>query len=165
MSSTGGQASAGVPLVGGRSLVGVEFALPRDFPAERTLAVVAFQQGHQAVVDRWIARAVAAGVPATIRGAADVLPVAVVELPVLSTRWQLARRFIDGGMAAGIGDPDVLARTITLYTDLAAFRQPLAIADGRDVHALVVTRDGTVLARAQGSPDDASWAVIAAALA
>ena len=59
-------------------------------------------------------------------------------LRVLSTRWQLARRFIDGGMAAGIGDPDVLA--------------------------LVVTRDGTILARAQGDPDDASWAVIAAAL-
>ena len=67
-------------------------------------------------------------------------------------------------MAAGIGDPDGLARTIALYTDLAAFRRPLAIADGRDVHALVATRDGTILARAQGSPDDASWAVIAAAL-
>jgi hypothetical protein len=164
MSSTGGQASARFPVVKGRSLLGVDVTLPLDFPAERTLAVVAFQQQHQVIVDRWIARAVAAGVPATTRGAADVLPVAVVELPVLSTRWQLARRFIDGGMAAGIGDPDVLARTITLYTDLAAFRRPLAIADGRDVHALVVTRDGTILARAHGDPDDASWAVIAAAL-
>jgi hypothetical protein len=164
MGSAFGQASARFPVVRGRSLLGVEVALPLDFPAERTLAVVAFQQGHQVTVDRWIARAVAAGVPATIRGAAGVLPVAVVEPPVLSTRWQLARRFIDGGMAAGIGDPDVLARTITIYTDLAAFRRPLAIADGSDVHALVVTRDGTILARARGNPDDASWAVIAAAL-
>jgi len=152
------------PAVSGRSLLGDGVALPGDFPAERTLAVVAFQQWHQAIVDRWIARAVAAGVPATIRGATGVLSVAVVELPVLSTRWRLARRFIDGGMATGIGDPDVLARTITLYTDLPAFRRPLAIEDGSDVHALVVTRDGTILARASGDPDDASWAVIASAL-
>lgn len=164
MESTGGQPSARFPVVSGRSLLGVAVTLPRGFPAERTLAVVAFQQGHQVVVDHWIARAVAAGVPATIRGAAEVLPVAVVEIPVLSIRWQLARRFIDGGMVAGIGDPDVLARTITVYTDLAAFQRPLAIADGRDVHALVVTRDGTILARAHGNPDDASWAVIASAL-
>ena len=164
MGSNGDQASSRFPVVSGRSLLGVEVTLPLGFPAERTLAVVAFQQRHQVVVDRWIARAVAAGVPATIRGATDVLPVAVVELPILSIRWQLARRFIDGGMVAGIGDPDVLARTITLYTDLAAFRRPLAIADGRDVHALVVTRDGTILARARGNPDDASWAVIASAL-
>jgi len=152
------------PAVNGRSLLGVEISLPGSFPAERTLAVVAFQQWHQVIVDRWIARAVAAGVPATIRGATGVLPVAVVELPVLSTGWRLARRFIDGGMAAGIRDPDVLARTITIYTDLAAFRRPLAIRDGSDVHALVVTRNGAILARAQGDPDDASWAAIASIL-
>jgi hypothetical protein len=152
------------PDVNGRSLLGVEISLPESFPAERTLAVVAFQQWHQAIVDRWIARAVAAGVPATIRGVTGVLPVAVVELPVLSAGWRLARRFIDGGMAAGIGDPDVLARTITIYTDLGAFRRPLAIRDGSDVHALVVTRDGAILARAHGEPDGASWAAIESAL-
>lgn len=162
--STAGQAPARFPVVAGRSLLGVEIALPRGFPADRTLAVVAFQQWHQALVDRWIARAVAAGVPATSRGAAGTLPAAVVELPVLSARWRPARRFIDGGMAAGIRDPDILARTITLYTGLAAFRRSLAIADGRDVHALVVTRDGTILARANGDPGDASWAVIESAL-
>jgi hypothetical protein len=37
-----------------------------------------------------------------------------VEVPVLSTGWRPARRLIDGGMTAGIGDPDVLARTITV---------------------------------------------------
>jgi hypothetical protein len=37
------------------------------------------------------------------------------------------RRFIDGGMTAAISDPDVLARTITVYTDVAAFQRSLAI--------------------------------------
>ena len=67
-------------------------------------------------------------------------------------------------MTAGIGDPDVLARTITIYTDVAAFQRSLGIPDGDDVHALVVTRDGTILARTSGESDAASWAAIGSAL-
>jgi hypothetical protein len=152
------------PAVQCRSLAGVEITLPGDFPADRTLAVVAFQQWHQARVDRWIERAVAAGIPPTPRGATGVLQTAVVELPVLSAAWRPARRFIDGGMSAGIGDPDILARTITVYTSVKAFQRTLAIPNRDDVHALVVTRDGRILARGQGDPDDASWARIIAAL-
>ena len=75
------------------------------------------------------------------------------------------RRFIDGGMTAGIGDPDVLARTITVYTDVAAFQRLLATPSSNDVHALVVDRDGAILGRGCGDPDDESWAAIAAGLA
>ena len=152
------------PAVGGRSLLGLEMALPRDLPAELTLAVVAFQRGQQERVDRWIARAVAAGIPPTIRGATGIMPVAVVEVPVLATGWRPARRFIDGGMTAGIGDPDVLARTITVYTNVAAFQRSLAIPGSGDVHALVVRRDGAILARGHGDPTDAQWDAIVAVL-
>ena len=155
---------ADFPAVDGRTLLGANVALPADFPADRTLAVVAFQRGQQSRVDRWIERAVAAGVPPTTRGATGPIPVAVVEVPVLSTQWRPVRRFIDGGMTAGIGDPEVLARTITVYTDVAAFQRSLAIPSSSDVHALVVERDGTILARVCGDPDDESWHAIAAAL-
>jgi len=74
------------------------------------------------------------------------------------------RRFIDGGMTAGIGDPDVLARTITVYTDVGAFQRALAIPGSDDVHALVVRRDGTILARGRGDPTDAQWDAIVAVL-
>jgi len=156
--------TARFPAIGGRSLLGLEMALPRDFPAELTLAVVAFQRGQQEHVDRWIARAVAAGIPPTPRGATGPMPVAVVEVPVLATGWRPARRFIDGGMTAGIGDPDVLARTITVYTDVGAFQRALAIPGSDDVHALVVRRDGTILARGRGDPTDAQWDAIVAVL-
>jgi hypothetical protein len=92
------------------------------------------------------------------------MPLAVIEVPVLSGRWKPVRRFIDGGMTSGIGDPDVLARTITVYTDVGAFQHSLEIPDSSEVHALVVTRDGQVLARGKGDPDDSSWAVLASAL-
>ncbi|HEX7537411.1 MAG TPA: roadblock/LC7 domain-containing protein [Dermatophilaceae bacterium] len=158
------ESPAAFPAVDGRTLLGANVALPADFPADRTLTVVAFQRGQQSLVDRWIERAVAAGVPPTPRGASGSVPVAVVEVPVLSTRWRPVRRFIDGGMTAGIGDPDVLARTITVYTDVAAFQRFVAIPGSDDVHALVVDRDGTILARGCGDPDDESWAAIAAGL-
>lgn len=151
------------PVVEGRSLIGAPFRLPGDLPAERTLVVVAFQQWHQARVDRWIERAVAAGLPATIRGAVGRLPRAVVEVPALSSRLRPVRRFIDGGMTAGIGDPDILARTITLYTDLTAFQRALGIPSSEEVHAFVVAPDGSVLAAAAGEPE-AGWDGIARAL-
>lgn len=158
-----GDATLRFPTVDGRSLLGVDLRLPRDLPAERTLVLVAFQQWHQACVDRWIARAVAAGVPPTIRGATGRLPRAVVELPILPSRLRPVRRFFDGGMATAIGDPDILARTITFYIDVDAFRRALAIPTTDAVHAFVVAPDGTILARAAGEPD-AGWRTIAAAL-
>src|SRR5665811_406456 len=144
--------------------VWADVGLPADFPADRTLAVVAFQRGQQSRVDRWIERAVAAGVPPTTRGARGPIPAAVVAVPVLSTQWRPVRRFIDGGMTAGIGDPDVLARTITVYTDVAAFQRFLAIPSSNDKQALVVDRDGAILARGCGDPDDTSWPTLAAGL-
>jgi hypothetical protein len=82
----------------------------------------------------------------------------------LATGWRPVRRFIDGGMTAGIGDPDVLARTITVYTDVARFQRSLAIRGSEEVHALVVTRDGSILARGSGDPLDHEWDGILTAL-
>jgi hypothetical protein len=157
-------AAARFPTVGARSLLGVAMTLPGDFPAEVTIAVVAFQRWQQDRVDRWITRAVAAGIPPTTQDAAGPMRVAVVEVPVLSTAWRPARRFIDGGMTAGIGDPAILARTITVYTNVAIFQRSLAIAGSDDVHVLVVRRDGTILARGHGDPDDEQWDAIATVL-
>lgn len=114
-------------------------------------------------MDLWIERAVAAGVPATTRGREQPIPVGVVEVPALSTQWRPVRRFIDGGMTASIGNPDVLARTITVYTDVRAFRRSLAIPSSEDVWALVVTRDGSTIARGHGDPADTASDPVATA--
>lgn len=88
----------------------------------------------------------------------------VVEIPVLSTRWKLGRGFIDGGMASSIRIPRVLARTITVYTNVSAFQKLLGIPGSDEVQACVVTPEGQVLARAPGEPTDGAWGVIADAL-
>ena len=152
------------PRVVGRSLAGAEMVLPDELPAPRTLAVVAFQQRHQGCVDRWIARAEAAGVPGSPVDMGPGDETCVVEIPVLSTRWKLGRGFIDGGMASSIRVPRVLARSVTGYTNVSAFLKVLGIADSQEVQACVVTPAGEVLARVPGEPTDIAWAVIADAL-
>jgi hypothetical protein len=140
-----------------RALDGTRRDLPQDLPAERTLVLLAYRQRHQRDVDAWIALAVANWVPPTPRGMAGPMVTAVVEVPFLSARWSPLRRMIDGGMARGIADPDVLARTLTAYGAPSRHRRACGLAgpgaaDGREVEALVVTRDGEVIWHATGAP-------------
>ena len=141
------------PTVTGRSLLGVEHRLPADFPADVTIAVIAFQQWHQRQVDEWIGRLAAAGIPDTPHEAGPLARV-ILEIPVLSGRFKIARRFIDGGMAASIRDPRVLARTITIYGSVDGVCEPLGITSRENVSVRIVRRDGTVLWGCTGAVTD-----------
>lgn len=141
------------PKVAGRSLLGVDHQLPADFPADLSIAVIAFRQWHQRQVDEWIERLAAAGIPDTPYEAGALAQV-ILEIPVLSGRFKIARRFIDGGMAASIRDPRVLARTITIYGSIDAICEPLGIASRQNVSVRIVRRDGTMLWGCTGAVTD-----------
>jgi hypothetical protein len=132
------------PDVQARDLLGQEYRLPTGFPATVTIAVLAFKQWQQSQVDAWIGRLADAGIPQTPLGRTDLAQV-VLELPVLSGRYQVARRFIDGGMAASIKDPVILARTLTVYGSVDRVCEPLGIASRDDVSVRIARRDGAVL--------------------
>jgi hypothetical protein len=149
----------------GRALDGTSVLLPDELPAERTVVVVAFRQRQQADVDRWIDLAVSLGVPGSPLESSPPRATAVVEVAVLGRRYLPARRFIDGGMAAGIGDPAVLARTITVYTDPAAYRRRCGITTADEVTVMVVDRDGQASFGAVGPPSAGHRNELAAALA
>lgn len=153
------------PLVG-RALDGTPWRLPDDLPAARTLVLLAYRQRHQRDVDAWIALAVALGVPATPRGAVQPMATAVIEVPTLGRRWRPARRLIDGGMATGIADPDVLARTVTAYADPVAHRAACGFPEdgGAVMRAVVATPEGAVTFRAAGPPRPGDRAALAVAL-
>ena len=165
---TVGAAAGGVRLapLRGRALDGTPWRLPADLPAERTLVLLAYRQRHQGDVDAWIALAVSLGVPPTPRGRERPMATAVIEVPNLSRRWLPARRFIDGGMAASIRDPDVLARTVTAYGHPAGHRAACGLPedDGESMQALVVSPDGEVTFHAVGPPGPGSRAALAEAL-
>lgn len=154
-----------LPDLDGRSLLGDEIAIPGGLPAERTLVLFAFRQRQQAQVDRWIDRAVTElGVPASPLGLPFDASRAVVEVPCLGGQWRPLRRFIDGGMASGIGQPAVLARTITVYGGTGGILRALD-AEPALVQARVCRRTGEILAAADGEPEGAGWDAVAAALA
>jgi hypothetical protein len=166
----GGAASVRLAPLVGRALDGTPWRLPDDLPAARTLVLLAYRQRHQRDVDAWIALAVALGVPPTPRGERRPMATAVIEVPTLGRRWLPARRFIDGGMATGIADPDVLARTVTAYADPVAHRAACGFADGEGddggeaMRALVAAPDGTVSFHAVGPPGPGARTALAAAL-
>lgn len=152
------------PKVSGRDLLGCEYLLPGDFPAEVSIAVIAFKQWQQGQVDAWISRLAEEGIPQTPHGRTDLDRV-ILELPALSGRYRVARRFIDGGMAASIRDPEVLARTITLYGSVDDLCRPLGIVSREDVSVRVVRRDGSVVWGSTGPVSDAGVVALVAALA
>jgi hypothetical protein len=147
-----------------RSLAGDELVLPRDLPAPLTLVVCAFRQWQQRLVDEWIDWAVAAGVPPSPLGLDPEASSTVIEVPVLGRRYRPARGFIDGGMAAGIRVPAVLARTLTAYADVSAFCRAAGIDSTATVAAMVVRRDGTVLSNVSGPPRAGVTDAVATAL-
>lgn len=154
------------PSLAVRSLAGTDWVIPRDLPVPRTLVICAFKQWHQALVDEWIGWATTkAGVAPSPLGLAPDATTLVIEVPVLGQRYRPVRRFIDGGMTAGIRVPEVLARTFTAYTDVAAFSRAAGIATTETVTLFVVRPDGVVLAQVSGRPDVGGEQALAAALA
>ena len=88
----------------------------------------------------------------------------------MAMREELARAALSGQVdltlcSGRISDPDILARTITVYMDTAAFREALEIPGSGEVQAFVVRPDGGILARAAGEAEagknpchcDARW--------
>lgn len=154
------------PTIPTRTLQGVDKQLPADLPAARTLVIVAFQQRHQRDVDAWMAVAEDRGWLTDLTVAQPTQPrFAAIEIPCISRRWGPARRFIDGGMTAGIRVPTVLARTWTAYTDVGRVQRALGVANSDDIWVGVVQPDGEILATTMGVPTEKGVAVIASVMA
>jgi hypothetical protein len=73
------------------------------------------------------------------------------ELPTLRRGYLLLRPVIDGGMRSGIPDSVTRDLTITLYTDVAAFRDSLGLATDERIHTLLVDAAGVVRWQGEGS--------------
>jgi len=127
-----------------RDLEGTDYVIPDGLPGGPHVIVVAFQQWHQMIVNRWkpSLEAIAERHPGT----------EVWEVPSLSRGYRLFRSGIDGGMRAGIPDVNVRRHTLTAYTDLGALAASLGIDSFETVYLFVVDCDGTVRWRGEGEP-------------
>ncbi len=139
-----------------RDLEGIEYVIPDELPGGPHVIILAFQRGHQAIVDRWKLplEAVAERHPGT----------EVWEVPSLSRAWRLFRSQIDGGMRAGIPDVDVRRHTLTTYTDLSALAGALDLDALETVHVFVVGCEGSIHWHGEGDPSPGALAELEAAL-
>jgi hypothetical protein len=130
------------PTVTGSNLQRSKLTLPQDFQGELNLVLIAFQQWQQTQVDTWIPFA---------RQLEETHPgVRYYELPTIQQLNVLVRTFINEGMRAGLPDPVVRERTITLYLDKDEFRQALQLPHEDHIYVLLLDRQGQVLWRAEG---------------
>ena len=141
----------------GRALNGKEYKLPGDLAKQHNFLVVAFRRDQQRFVDQWL--------PWLTELEQRRSDVAVYELPVLSSVYGPARRFIDGGMTRGIPDAPARARTITVYADVRKVVDNLGLAGTDTIAVLIVERFGRILAREVGGFDEPKAARLAASLA
>jgi hypothetical protein len=144
------------PRVETQDLEGRLYVLPDDLPGGRRLVLVPFQQWQQVLVEGW-------------KGAAEPFQAAhpdltIWEMPSLSRGYAPFRRYIDGGMHAGIPDPFVRAHTVTAYTDLRTLTKALGIRTRNTVHAYLLDPEGRIVWRESGQVDDAKAASLAGAL-
>lgn len=124
------------PSIRSRDLMGTDRDLPGDFEGSMVVALIAFRQRQQSEVDSWLGFLTElAGTHGDLRH---------YELPVIGGQWAPVRRFIDGGMARSIGDPGVLARTLTVYGDVRLVCTPLGITDRNSITVVLTDRTGEV---------------------
>lgn len=139
-----------------RDLEGVDYVIPDGLPGGPHVIILAFRQWHQRLVDQWKVplEEIAQRHPGT----------EVWEVPSLSKGYRLFRPSIDGGMRAGIPDPEVRRHTLTTYTDLDQLARALELGSLDTVYVFVVDCDGTIRWRGEGSPDAASLEALGSAL-
>lgn len=132
-----------------RDLEGAEHVIPHGLTGGPHVIIVAFEQWHQMLVDRWV--------PGLHALAGRHPGLEVWEVPSISTGYRLFRGYIDGGMRAGIPDPDTRRHTLTAYTDLHALARELEIESLDTIRVFLVDCQGTILWRAAGEPSDTSF--------
>ena len=139
-----------------RDLEGDEYVIPHGLPGGPHVIIVAFQQWHQTLVNLWVPglTAMAERYPGT----------EVWEVPSISQGYRLFPAGIDGGMRAGIPDPDTRRHTLTAYTDIRHLAHDLEIDSVDTIHVFLADCSGKVLWRAEGEPTDAALAEFEAAV-
>ncbi len=130
------------PSVTGSNLNKEQKIVPQDLDGELNVVIVAYQQWHQRLVNSWV--------PFLQELDARYPEFEYYELPTIRRMNTIYRRFIDGGMRAGIPSTETRCRTITLYIDKKAFNDALGITSEENIHIFLIRRGGEILWRGEG---------------
>jgi len=134
-----------LPSLSAQRLDKIAVPIPQGLPAERTLALITFQGGQRAQAERWIDGL-------QLR---DNRAIAWMRMPVLEDPGHAAgRSAIENRLLAKYPHAGDRAQMVPVFTNRAAFIRQAGLGDANQVHAVVVNRNGEVLARAGGEYDE-----------
>ncbi|MFT4192133.1 MAG: hypothetical protein QM617_11510 [Comamonas sp.] len=140
MAPTGLSVLGHLPRVAAADLNKRQLAFPEDLPAERTLVFVSFMRGQNVDVSHWIEG----------MGLNEQSPGAWMRLRVFDVAASRNRDDIEHHLQATYTTPDSRATVVPLFTDREAFASALGLPSQKHVYAIVINRQGHVLARAEG---------------
>lgn len=128
------------PTITTRDLNAKSATFPAELPGPNTVVLIAFHREQQSVLDVWIRklRLKQPGSPAWI------------EMPVVPDYGSLWRTFVNKGMRSGIVTTEARSRVFTVFGSRDKFRATLNLPTSDQVYVLLVRRDGTIVARADG---------------
>lgn len=120
--------------------------LQNGLPADRTLALIGFHGSHRADIESWI-KGLRLGQDQSI---------AWVRMPVLKDPGDAAgRAAIENRLRTRYADDPTRASVLPVITDREAFSRSAGLAGTEKAYAVVVNRQGDILARVEGEYDAA----------
>lgn len=144
------------PTVTAYSLAKEKVTLPAGLTAARNLLLLSFDTADTPEIDRWISAA--QSLTHLDTGLSYYL------LPISQQKNPLYRWWDNSSMRSDFSDPQLWPRVVPLYINENRFRKQLQIPNGSQVVVLLTDRNGNVLWRASGAPDQQKLASLRAQL-
>ena len=133
-----------LPLVTARTADRQAMALPQGLPAERTLALITFHGAQQPSIEGWIHGLRLKDDPAIVW----------VRMPVLSDPGDADKRSaLETKLSRKYAADAERARLMPVFTDRDQFVRAAGLNGTDQVYAVVINRQGEVLARVEGGFD------------
>jgi hypothetical protein len=134
-----------LPTLTAKRLDQQRIVLPQSLSADRTLALVAFNQNQRAEIDSWVKGL----------GLKQDPSISWFKMPVLNDPGnEDARSAIEIKLLARHTSERARSRLVPVFTDRDAFIRTAGLSGADHASVLILNREGKVLARAEGQYDE-----------
>ena len=133
-----------LPAFMAQTLLRQPVAVPEGLPSDRTLALITFQRGQHKLVEGWIQGMNLRNDPS----------IAWMRMPVVNDPGTLVgRSAVENRLLKHYPEDTERAKLVPVFTDRASFVRSAGLNGTDQVYAVVVNRQGEVLARVEGQFD------------